>query len=134
MALPALAYYGLIASSWIVPVVLQIIESVQGDPAMDVKMALEGLSREQMGGAERQLAAKQLTSEDIRKEYALPLQDIMTESAGVRSGYYDQQLGTNQGGSSLLQAVAGKLGMDPNELSERFSPRRAGILADMGGQ
>jgi hypothetical protein len=121
-------------AAFLVPTVLWIIESMRDDPSESVETALQKLQVEQEQNVLRSEARDVLRQEDRQKRYDLPVPEMLRHTELARQGILDEELGIKPrrgGGSDLLQAVAAKVGMDPQALKERFNPRRIGDTSEL---
>lgn len=121
----------LIAASWVVPIILHIYGMMQGDPEVDVQGALDQMGREQTGELEYRLGYETRKEAERQKEERSFMDDVMTKTTLVRSGFYDRELMGESEPGGLTEEAAGRLGMDPMELQERLNPRRLGDLSNL---
>ena len=120
----------LIGASIALPLLLEWYGRWKGDPEADALQSLQRLQQEQEQELLFREQAKVGREEELTRDYSPPAGSIMKDTALLKSGYLDEAIRGSSTGS-LSQAVATKLGIDPEDLRARLSPRRLGNLSDM---
>lgn len=119
-----------LGASFLLPVVLEVVDYLQGDPEATVSAALKQVQAQQ----EREVLARTFSEErgkaHLAKKYheMLPVDQTTSRLSMIAQDVYRQPGAMPYGGSPAVEKVADAIGMDPQELKSRFDPRRVGLL------
>lgn len=121
--------YGLLlALSILIPVTTEVVKRLQGDPEAEVSEALKALQESEMRKAQAGLAVESKVSEDLRRQYRYPYEQLARVRSGMESGLFRGadlgEPGLPGGGNREVSLVAERLGIDPRELKSRLDPKR----------
>lgn len=119
-----------LGASVLLPIVLEVVDYLQGDPEATVSEALKQVQATQ----EREVLARTFSEEKGRAHLAskyhemLPMDRITSQLSLMAQDVYRPPTMMPRGGSRTVERVADAIGVDPNELKARFDPRQEGFL------